>query len=151
MTNSWLRIIGGLYMNINKFTQKSLQAVQDCEKMAYDYGHQELVPEHLLYSLLTTEDSLIAKLFEKEYGVSNTTARQALSRAQSPVNKNCTLSFDKNQKFFYLEEQFMSSRYITAFLGAIKESSHVNWVYICAFIAQNGYGKFIHISHRSLQ
>jgi len=39
--------------------------VQDCEKMAYDYGHQELVPEHLLYSLLTTEDSLIAKLFEK--------------------------------------------------------------------------------------
>jgi len=52
-------------MNINKFTQKSLQAVQDCEKMAYDYGHQELVPEHLLYSLLTTEDSLIAKLFEK--------------------------------------------------------------------------------------
>ncbi len=52
-------------MNINKFTQKSLQAVQDCEKMAYDYGHQELVPEHLLYSLLTTEESLIAKLFEK--------------------------------------------------------------------------------------
>ncbi len=52
-------------MNINKFTQKSLQAVQDCEKLAYDYGHQELVPEHLLYSLLTTEDSLIAKLFEK--------------------------------------------------------------------------------------
>ncbi len=52
-------------MNISKFTQKSLQAVQDCEKLAYDYGHQELVPEHLLYSLLTTEDSLIAKLFEK--------------------------------------------------------------------------------------
>jgi len=52
-------------MNISKFTQKSLQAVQDCEKLAYDYGHQELVPEHLLYSLLTTEESLIAKLFEK--------------------------------------------------------------------------------------
>jgi len=55
----------GMYMNINKFTQKSIQAVQDCEKLAYDYGHQELVPEHLLYSLLTAEDSLIAKLFEK--------------------------------------------------------------------------------------
>ena len=81
----------------------------------------------------------LAKLFEKEYGVSNTAARQALSRAQSPVNKNCTLSFDKNQKFFYLEDQFMSSRYITAFLGAIRESSHVNWVYISAFISQNGY------------
>ncbi len=52
-------------MNINKFTQKSLQAVQTTEKLAYDYGHQELVPEHLLYSLLTTEESLIAKLFEK--------------------------------------------------------------------------------------
>ncbi|MBE5950793.1 MAG: ATP-dependent chaperone ClpB [Lachnospiraceae bacterium] len=52
-------------MNISKFTQKSMQAVQDCEKLAYDYGHQELVPEHLLYSLLTMEDSLISKLFEK--------------------------------------------------------------------------------------
>ncbi len=52
-------------MNISKFTQKSVQAVQDCEKLAYDYGHQELVPEHLLYSLLKMEDSLIAKLFEK--------------------------------------------------------------------------------------
>lgn len=81
----------------------------------------------------------LAKLFEAEYGVSNTAARQALSRAQSPVNKNCTLSFDKNQKFFYLEDQFMSSRYITAFLGAIKESSHINWVYISAFVSQNGY------------
>lgn len=81
----------------------------------------------------------LAKLFETEYGVSNTAARQALSRAKSPVNKNCTLSFEKNQKFFYLEDQFMSNRYITAFLDAIKESSHVNWVYITAFISQNGY------------
>ena len=52
-------------MNISKFTQKSIQSVQDCEKLAYDYGHQELVPEHLLYSLMSMEDSLIAKLFEK--------------------------------------------------------------------------------------
>lgn len=52
-------------MNINKFTQKSMQAVQDCEKIAYDYGHQELTQEHLLYSLLTIEDSLIRKLIEK--------------------------------------------------------------------------------------
>ena len=55
----------GWNMNISKFTQKSIQAVQDCEKLAYDYGHQELVPEHLLYSLLAMEDSLISKLFEK--------------------------------------------------------------------------------------
>ncbi|MBH1941866.1 ATP-dependent chaperone ClpB [Mobilitalea sibirica] len=52
-------------MNINKFTQKSLQAVQDCEKLAYDYGHQEIDVEHLLYSLLTIEESLIKRLFEK--------------------------------------------------------------------------------------
>ena len=52
-------------MNISKFTQKSMQAVQDCERVAYDYGHQELAQEHLLYSLLTIEDSLIKKLIEK--------------------------------------------------------------------------------------
>lgn len=52
-------------MNIAKFTQKSLQAVQRCEKLAYEYGHQELVPAHLLYALLTQDDSLICKLFEK--------------------------------------------------------------------------------------
>lgn len=52
-------------MNIAKFTQKSLQAVQGCEKLAYEYGHQELVPAHLLYALLTQDDSLICKLFEK--------------------------------------------------------------------------------------
>lgn len=52
-------------MNINKFTQKSMEAVQNCEKLAYDFGHQELVQEHLLYSLLTNEDSLIKKLIEK--------------------------------------------------------------------------------------
>lgn len=39
-------------MNINKFTQKSMQAVQECEKIAYDYGHQELAQEHLLYALM---------------------------------------------------------------------------------------------------
>ncbi len=52
-------------MNINKFTQKSLQAVNDCEKIAYDYGHQEIEQEHLLFSLLTIEDSLIKKLIVK--------------------------------------------------------------------------------------
>ena len=52
-------------MNINKFTQKSLQAVQDCEKTAMEYGNQEIEEEHLLYALLTQEDSLILKLIEK--------------------------------------------------------------------------------------
>ena len=52
-------------MNINKFTQKSMEAVQNCEKIASDYGNQEIEQEHLLYSLLTLEDSLISKMIEK--------------------------------------------------------------------------------------
>ena len=52
-------------MNINKFTQKSLQAVQDCEKTAMEYGNQEIEQEHLLYALLTQDDSLILKMMEK--------------------------------------------------------------------------------------
>ncbi|MCB6201873.1 ATP-dependent chaperone ClpB [Extibacter muris] len=52
-------------MNINKFTQKSLQAVQDCERIAMEYGNQEIEQEHLLYALLVQDDSLILKLMEK--------------------------------------------------------------------------------------
>ncbi len=52
-------------MNISKFTQKSIQAVQDLEKTAYDFGHQEIEQEHLLYVLLKQEDSLILKMIEK--------------------------------------------------------------------------------------
>ncbi|MCM1261400.1 MAG: ATP-dependent chaperone ClpB [Butyrivibrio sp.] len=52
-------------MNLTKFTQKSMQAVEQCEKLAYEYGNQEIEQEHLLYSLLTIEDSLILKLIEK--------------------------------------------------------------------------------------
>ena len=52
-------------MNINKFTQKSIEAVNRCEKIAYDYGNQEIDQEHFLYSLMTIEDSLIANLIEK--------------------------------------------------------------------------------------
>lgn len=52
-------------MNINKFTQKSMEAVSRCEKIAYDYGNQEIDQEHFLYSLMTIDDSLIANLIEK--------------------------------------------------------------------------------------
>lgn len=52
-------------MNINKFTQKSIQAVNECEKVAYEYGNQEIDQEHFLYSLLEIEESLIAKLIAK--------------------------------------------------------------------------------------
>lgn len=52
-------------MNIQKFTQKSIEAVNGCEKIAMEYGNQEIEQEHLLYSLLQVEDSLIRKLLEK--------------------------------------------------------------------------------------
>ena len=52
-------------MNISKFTQKSIEAINGCEKLAYEYGNQEIEQEHLLVSLLSIEDSLILKLIEK--------------------------------------------------------------------------------------
>ena len=52
-------------MNINKFTRSSMEVVQQCEKIAMDYGNQEVEQEHLLYALLTIDDSLILKLLEK--------------------------------------------------------------------------------------
>ena len=52
-------------MNINKFTQKSMQAVQDCEKLAYEFGHQELSQEHLLFALVKDGDGLIPRLLTK--------------------------------------------------------------------------------------
>ena len=56
---------GGEHMNIQKFTQKSVQAVNELEKIAMEYGNQEIEQEHLLYSLLTQEESLIARLISK--------------------------------------------------------------------------------------
>ena len=52
-------------MNISKFTQKSIEAVNSLEKLAYEYGNQEIEQEHLLYALLKQEDSLILKMIEK--------------------------------------------------------------------------------------
>lgn len=54
-----------LCMNITKFTQKSLEIINNLEKIAYDFGNQEIAQEHLLYGMLTIEDSLLAKLMQK--------------------------------------------------------------------------------------
>ncbi len=70
-------------MNLTKFTQKSIEAVQHCEKLAYEYGNQQMDEEHLLYSLLTVEDSLIAKLMEK-MGISQ---ELTVNRAEVVLNK----------------------------------------------------------------
>ena len=52
-------------MNINKFTQKSMEAIKDVEKLAYEYGNQEIDQEHLVYALATQDDGLIGKMIEK--------------------------------------------------------------------------------------
>ncbi len=70
-------------MNINKFTQKSVEAVQNCEKLAYEHGNQQLEQEHLLYSLLTLEDSLILKLITKM----NISKEMFLNEAEQAVNR----------------------------------------------------------------
>ena len=72
-------------MNFNKFTQKSMEAVQNCEKLAYEYGNQEIEQEHLLYSLLTLEDSLILKLIEKQKMIAE--GAGAVSVAAAMFNK----------------------------------------------------------------
>ena len=75
-------------MNINKFTQKSLEAVNSCEKLAYQYGSPEIDQEHFLYSLLTIEDSLILKLIEKM----EVNKEAFLSQVQQAVEKNPKVS-----------------------------------------------------------
>ncbi len=70
-------------MNISKFTQKSVEAVEMCEKLAYEYGNQEIEQEHLLYSLLTIQDSLILKLIEKM----EINAPHMLDRARQAIEK----------------------------------------------------------------
>ena len=73
-------------MNIQKFTQKSIEAVNQCEKLAYEYGNQQIEQEHLLYSLLTIEDSLILKLIQK-MGIDPGEFKGRAERALAGVNK----------------------------------------------------------------
>ena len=71
-------------MNIDKFTQKSIEAVNGCEKLAMEYGNQEIEQEHLLYSLLTLDDSRILKLVEKMASQKE----HFVNRAKQPLEKS---------------------------------------------------------------
>lgn len=95
-------------MNISKFTQKSVEAVQNCEKLAYEYGNQEIEQEHLLYSLLTIEDSLILKLIEKmeiqkEHFVER--SRQALAKRVKVQGGQVYIGKDLNQALIHAEDE----------------------------------------------
>ncbi|MBE5922327.1 MAG: ATP-dependent chaperone ClpB [Lachnospiraceae bacterium] len=95
-------------MNINKFTQKSLQAVQNCEKIAYDYGNQEIGQEHFLLSLLQVEDSLILKLIEKmEIDTEHFIRRveQGIAKLTKVQGGQLHISQGLNQVLLYAEDE----------------------------------------------
>ncbi|MCI8515799.1 MAG: ATP-dependent chaperone ClpB [Hungatella sp.] len=117
-------------MNINKFTQKSIEAVKNCEKLAYDHGNQQLEQEHLLYSLLTLEDSLIRKLITKmnlSADLFTDEAEQALNRlTKVSGGGQLYMSNDLNKVLIHAEDEAkaMGDEYVSVehlFLSLLKE------------------------------
>lgn len=118
-------------MNIQKFTQNSLQAVQNCEKVAYEYGNQEISQEHLLYALLTQDDSLILKLIEK-MGIQK---ELFINRVEEALNKRAKvqggqvyMGQDLNQVLIHAEDEakIMGDEYVSVehlFLSLMKHAS----------------------------
>ena len=118
-------------MNINKFTQKSMEAVQNCEKLAYEYGNQQIEQEHLLYSLLTIEDSLILKLItkmniQKEQFLNETA--QAIEKLPKVSGGQLYISNDLNKVLISAEDEAksMGDEYVSVehlFLAMLKQPS----------------------------
>ena len=116
-------------MNIRKFTQKSLEAVQNTEKLAYEYGNQQIDQEHLLYSLLTVEDSLIFKLITK-MGISGDQFRDEVQQAIGKLPKvsggQVYFSNDANKVLVNAEDEAkaMGDEYVSVehlFLAMLKQ------------------------------
>ncbi len=115
-------------MNISKFTQKSMEAVEGCQKLAYEYGNQEIEEEHLLYSLLIIEDSLILKLIEKmEINKEHFTGRaeQALSKRVKVQGGELHVGPELNKVLISAEEEAkgLGDEYVSVehlFLSMIK-------------------------------
>ncbi len=115
-------------MNISKFTQKSMEAVNGCEKLAYEFGNQEIDEEHLLYSLLISEDSLILKLIEKmdinkEYFINR--VKDSLDKKVKVQGGDLRISNDLNKVLISAEDEAkqMGDEYISVehlFLTLIK-------------------------------
>ena len=121
-------------MNINKFTQKSMEAVQACEKLAYEYGNQQIEQEHLLYSLLTLEDSLLLKLVTKmEINGSQIAeeARQAVEKLPKVSGGGqLYISSDLNKVLINAEDEAkaMGDEYVSVehlFLSMLKQPDRV--------------------------
>lgn len=118
-------------MNISKFTQKSIEAVQNCEKLAYDFGNQQIEQEHLLYSLLKLEDSLIYKLIDKmgrSAEVFTTQVKAALDKKPKVSGGQVYISNDLNKVLIYAEDEAkqMGDAYVSVehlFLSMLKQPS----------------------------
>ena len=117
-------------MNINKFTQNSILAVQNCEKLAYEYGHQEMDIEHLLYSLISLDDSLIEKLLEK-MGINTKVfiaqVKGLLDKRAKVSGGQLYISSDLNKVLIYAEDEakHMGDLYVSVehlFLSMLKQS-----------------------------
>ncbi len=118
-------------MNINKFTQKSMEAVQNCEKLAYEYGNQQIDELHFLCSLLTLDDSLILKLVTK-MGVQGdmfvNEVKQALEKLPKVSGGQLYISNDLNKVLLSGEDEAkaMGDEYVSVehlFLALIKNPS----------------------------
>ena len=120
-------------MNIQKFTQKSVETINNCEQLAYEYGNQEIGQEHLLYSLLTVEDSLINKLIEKmgldvkEFTNRSKQLIEGLTKVQGQ-NVQLSVSADCNKTLIGAEDEAkkMGDDYVSVehiFLSLIKNAN----------------------------
>ena len=120
-------------MNINKFTQKSLAAVQGCEKLAYEYGNQQIEQEHLLASLLELEDSLILKLMTK-MGIQPELIRDEARKAVEKLPKvsgggQLYVSNDLNKVLIHAEDEAkaMGDEYVSVehlFMAMMNQPDH---------------------------
>lgn len=115
-------------MNISKFTQNSMQALQNSQDLAYEYGHQEIDIEHLLYSLITMEDSLIRKLLEKmqiNMQIFETQIKGLLNKRPKVSGGQVYVSNDLNRVLIYAENEAkqMGDSYVSVehlFLSMLK-------------------------------
>ncbi len=120
-------------MNINKFTQKSIQAVQDCEKIAIEYGNQEIEQEHLFYALLTQEDGLIPKMMEKmglDVNLVANRVEQAVGKRTKVQGGKQYVGQDLNNVLIHAEDEVkqMGDEYVSVehlFLALLKYPSKI--------------------------
>ena len=118
-------------MNISKFTQKSVEILNNLEKIAYDFGNQEIAQEHLLYGMLTIEDSLLAKLIQKmeiEPDVFTAQVRGLIERRPKVEGGQVYVGNDLNKVLVYAENESkaMGDKYVSVehlFLSMLRKPS----------------------------